>query len=189
MHRLDAAVVVELEHDGRGHYAVTQGRLVPTPTILAEMQTRSHTCVLVFAGVLMFAACTSAADSLAERCRQADSVVATYQLRIEEPIRLENPWMVESRDQSLEAWYFVSAMVSGGDFDGRIATWQLPGFGPTAGVDPINTPNLSMAANSVAENLDIGSTLTLDPTEYGVDMWAELEGFHESQRCLDLARS
>lgn len=153
------------------------------------MRHRFRGFVLLLLGVLVFAACTSEADELADRCRPADSVVATYQLRIEQPIKLENPWMVESREGLLEAWYFISAMVRGGEFDGQIATWQLPGFGPTAGIDPVNTLNVSVPANSVAELLDIGSTLGLDPTDYGVSAWAELEGFDLSQRCLDLEKS
>jgi hypothetical protein len=153
------------------------------------MHLRFRAIVLLHVGVPVFTACTSEADELADRCRRADSVVATYQLRVEEPIELENPWMVESREASLEAWYFISAMVRGGEFDGQIATWQLPGFGPTAGIDPVNTLNVSVPANSVAELLDIGSTLGLDPTDYGVSAWAELEGFDLSQRCLDLEKS
>lgn len=94
--------------------------------------------------------------------------------------------MVESEDPLLEGWYFVSAVVRGGDLNGRIATWQLPAFGPTATIDPVNTPNLSMPVNPVAVGLETGSILTLDPADYGVRDWADLDGFDMSQLCVKL---
>lgn len=140
------------------------------------------------AAALALVACTPQGDELADRCQRADSVVTTYESRIDPPVELENAWMVESQDPTLEAWYFISAVVHGGDFDGSVATWQFPGFGPTAGIDLVNTPNLSVPANSVATSLDIGSVLSLEPTEYGVTNWAELEGFQVSQRCVERDR-
>jgi hypothetical protein len=126
---------------------------------------------------------------LSERCQEAGHVVVTYQARLGGEVLFENAWMVESTDSSLEAWYFISATVSGGPLDGEIATWQFPGFGGT--VDPVNTPRLSIPANEVAASLDIGTDAALlsnmHPETYGFTSWSEIEGFELSQRCIRLS--
>jgi hypothetical protein len=131
-----------------------------------------------------FAACSS---EVSDRCQAADEVVATYELWTEPAVDLENAWMVESTDQTLESWYFVSAIVRGGEFDGQVATWQIPGF--NGEIDPVNTPSLSIAAEVVSSSIYRGTQPLLeelDPEDYGVSDWSELEGFDASRECLGI---
>ncbi|HAX82298.1 MAG TPA: hypothetical protein DCY40_07020 [Actinobacteria bacterium] len=145
--------------------------------------------VIVHEGFLEQWASLLAEAELSERCQAADHVVATYQPRLGDDVRLENAWMVESTDPSLEAWYFISATVVGGPLDGQIATWEFPAFGGT--VDPVNTPHLSIPANEVAAAFDIGTDPVLldnvHPEAYGFTSWSEVEGFELSQRCVGLS--
>ena len=122
-------------------------------------------------------------------CQPADHVVATYQERIEGTgVIFSDAWMAPSLDNTLESWYFVSALVTGGPTDGQIATWALPGFGPGAGVDSENTPNLSFPANEVSQGFNFGDR-RFTPGQYGVDDWLDLDGAIASQRCVSLSRT
>lgn len=135
--------------------------------------------------VLCLVSCSS---ELADRCVPAAEVVATYEPKTEPLVHLTNAWMVESRDSNLESWFFISAMVEGGGFDGQIATWQFPGF--DGEVDPVNTPSLSIAAEEVSAAIYGGTQPLLDdlePETYGVKEWSDIEGFDISRQCLDLA--
>jgi hypothetical protein len=122
-------------------------------------------------------------------CQPADHVVATYQARLEETgVTLSGGWMAPSLGNNLESWFFVSALVTGGPTDGEIATWALPGFGPSAGVDSENTPNLSFPANEVSQGFNFGDR-RFTPEQYGVDDWLDLDGAVASQRCVSLSRT
>lgn len=117
----------------------------------------------------------------------AAAVVATYEPKTEPPVHLTNAWMVESRDPNLESWFFISATVEGGGYDGEVATWQFPGF--SGQVDSVNTPSLSIAAEDISAAIYKGTQRLLedlDPKDYGVNEWSDLEGFDISRQCLDL---
>jgi hypothetical protein len=138
--------------------------------------------LLAFAVMIGAVACT---NEVAERCIPAGEVVATYESRIDPEVELTNAWMVRSLDPNLESWFFISATVQGGEFDGEIATWQLPGF--NSEVDPVNTPSLSIAAEEIASSIFHGTQAQLqglEPADYGVQDWSEIEGFEASRLCL-----
>ncbi len=117
-------------------------------------------------------------------CQQASHVVATYQLRLDGTgVTLSNGWMAPSQTTNLDSWWFVSALVSGGPSDGRVATWALPSFG---GVDPVNTPGLSFPANEVSQGFDFGDR-RFTPDDYGVADWVELDGALASQLCVEVS--
>jgi hypothetical protein len=137
--------------------------------------------MVVLAMLLSVVACTSAD---AERCISAGEVVATYESKTDPPVEFANAWMVKSRDPNLESWFFITATVQGGEFDGEIATWHLPGF--NGEVDPVNTPSLSIASEEIAASIYRGTQphlQDLDPNNYGVQEWSEIEGFEASRRC------
>ena len=120
-------------------------------------------------------------------CQPADHVIATYQERLARTgVALTAAWMAPALNPSLESWYFVSALVSGGPTDGQTATWVLPSY--VAPADPINTPNLSIPANEVSQGFDFGFQRAT-PEDYGVDDWFDLDGAAASQRCVSLSRS
>jgi hypothetical protein len=91
--------------------------------------------------------------------------------------------MVLSRDANLESWYFISARVIGGPFDGDLATWAHPGFDGRS-VDATNTPSLAVPINQAATSFEFGKT-TLEPETYGVGDWLQLDGALASQLCVE----
>jgi hypothetical protein len=114
-------------------------------------------------------------------CQTADHVTATFVDRLPTDVTLEAARMVLSRVANLESWYFISARIEGGPFDGQLASWALPGFDGIH-VDTTNTPNLAVPINEAATYLGFGMT-TLDPINYGVNDWLQLDGALASQRC------
>lgn len=116
------------------------------------------------------------------RCLSAAQVVAAFANRLPDDVALGASQMVRSRDANLESWYFISALVDGGQFDSAVASWAVPGFEERS-VDSVNTPNLSIPINETAAFLGFGMTREL-PTDYGVDDWFQLDGARASQACL-----
>jgi hypothetical protein len=119
-------------------------------------------------------------------CEDAQHVAAAFSERLPDGVTLTTPQMILSRDANLNSWYFMTARIEGGSFDGELATWAYPGFDGRT-VDPTNTPNLVLPANDGATSLGLGMT-TLDPTNYGVGNWLQLDGATASQHCLQPAR-
>lgn len=117
-------------------------------------------------------------------CESATHVIATFADRLPTDVSLETAHMVRSRDAELESWYFVSARVVGGPFDGEIATWAHPGFDGRS-VDTTNTPRLAAPINEAARYLGFGTT-SLEPAGYD---WLQLDGALASQRCVQTADS
>lgn len=115
-------------------------------------------------------------------CQTAAHVAATFVDRLPTDVTLGTAWMVLSRVANLESWYFISARVVGGPFNGQLASWALPGFDGIS-VDTTNTPNLAVPINEAATYLGFGMT-TLNPVNYGVDDWLQLDGALASQRCV-----
>lgn len=117
-------------------------------------------------------------------CLPGDRVIATYNERlIETPTTLTNAWLVASNSPHLDSWYFISTLVLEGPTDGQIATWAIPAFNPAGAVDIVNTPGLSIPANEVSLSLNFG-TRRVQPGDYGVDDWMDLDGAGESQQCV-----
>jgi len=114
-------------------------------------------------------------------CEDATHVVAAFADRLPTGVSLESAQMVLSRDASLESWYFTSARIVGGPIDGELASWALPGFDNRTPISTINTPNLSVPINQAADSLGFG--MALEPTDYGVDDWLQLDGARTSQTC------
>jgi len=124
----------------------------------------------------------------ASQCEDASWVVASFAGRLPEGILLEQSQMVPSQDPGLESWYFISARVVGGTFDGEVATWAFPELNPSAGTSglPTNVADLAVPANDAASALCFGMT-SLIPADYGVDDWIQLDGALASQQCLTTA--
>jgi hypothetical protein len=120
-------------------------------------------------------------------CEDASWVVATFTSRLPEGTHLEQPQMLLSRDPLLESWYFISARIVGGPEDGQVATWAFPKLDPTERTQlPANMAQLAVPANQAAASLGFGMT-TLNPTDYGVADWMQLDGALASQQCLKAA--
>ena len=118
-------------------------------------------------------------------CKDASHIVAAFADRLPLGVSLEVPQMVPSRDASLESWYFTSARIAGGPLDGDVVSWGLPGFDGTS-VDNTNTPNLAVPIGEAASSLGFGMT-SLDPNNYGVADWLQLDGALASQACVRAA--
>lgn len=116
------------------------------------------------------------------RCEDASHVVATFTARLPQGVSLGVSSMVLSRDPGLESWYFSSARVIGGPFDGSTATWAQPAFDGVH-VDAYNTPNLAVPINEAAGSMGFG-TNSLRPANYGVDDWFQLDGAIASRDCV-----
>jgi hypothetical protein len=87
--------------------------------------------------------------------------------------------MVLSRNAELESWYFISARLQGGDYDGEIATWALPGY-PGEGEYVLSPIPVNTAAG--------GSGPTApEAVAYGVTDWMDLDGAVISQWCVESA--
>jgi hypothetical protein len=87
--------------------------------------------------------------------------------------------MVLSRNAELESWYFLSARLQGGDYDGEIATWALPGY-PGEGEYVLSPIPVNTAAG--------GSGPTApEAVAYGVTDWMDLDGAVISQWCVESA--
>lgn len=124
-------------------------------------------------------------------CQPADHVVATYQGRLDSDlprteVTLSNGWMAPSLNPSLESWYFVSALVSGGPADGQIATWVLPPW--VAPDDPANTPSISFPVNDASRSLNFGDS-RFNAENYGADDPLDLDGAIATQRCVALSQA
>ena len=93
---------------------------------------------------------------------------------------LSRPWAVLSLDPGLESWLFLSAKVSDGPHHGEIATWAVPGF--SFAPEPLQIGWL-LPANDVAAAIEPGISNPLQPENYGISDWLELDGAKESQSC------
>lgn len=161
------------------------GRYLLIPGVLDEQQ---HFLQIydAFAGTLVDVKLDgwiqNASLVVAASCRDAAHVEGTFTDRLPDGVSLTTPRMVRSRDAHLQPWYFVSARVVGGPFDGEIASWALPGFDGTS-VDNTNTPSLSVPINQAASSLGFGMT-HLDPASYGMEDWLQIDGALASQACL-----
>jgi hypothetical protein len=94
--------------------------------------------------------------------------------------------MAPSLNPSLESWYFVSALVSGGPADGQIATWVLPPW--VAPDDPANTPSISFPVNDASRSLNFGDS-RFNAENYGADDPLDLDGAIATQRCVALSQA
>jgi hypothetical protein len=167
--------------DSTGRYLLFPGVLDETDHVLQVYDTFSEALVdLHFDNWIQDANLVTEAG-----CEDAAHVVAAFSERLPAGVSFETPKMVLSRDASLESWYFSSARIVGGGFDGELASWAHPGFDGTS-VDTTNTPNLSVPINEAASSLGFGMT-SLDPTDYGVTDWLQLDGALDSQQCVQAA--
>lgn len=167
--------------DSTGRYLLVPGVLDESDHVLQVYDTFSQALVY-----LHFDNWIQDATLLTEAgCEDAAHVVAAFSGRLPAGVGLEKPQMVLSRDASLESWYFTSARIVGGPFDGELASWAHPGFDGTT-VDTTNTPGLSVPINEAASSLGFGMT-SLDPTDYGVADWLQLDGALASQQCVQTA--
>ena len=114
-------------------------------------------------------------------CETASHVAAAFSSSLPTGVELGTAQMVKSRDANLESWYFMSATINTGRDAGAIATWAMPGF--AGGIDSVNTPNLAVPINDAATQLEFG-LISLDPTNYLVSDWIQLDGAHASQDCV-----
>ncbi|MFZ0013667.1 MAG: hypothetical protein WAL25_06065 [Acidimicrobiia bacterium] len=100
--------------------------------------------------------------------------------RLPEGVGATNYQMVLSRNAELESWYFLSARLQGGDHDGEIATWALPGYNGEGeyvlSPVPVNTAAVGRSGPS-----------SLEPVVYGVTDWMDLDGAAISQWCVESA--
>ena len=115
-------------------------------------------------------------------CEDAAHVTAAFVDHLPPDVTLGTAQMVLSRDADLESWYFTSARVVGGPFDGELASWAHPGF-DGSNVDTTNTPGLAVPINEAASYMGFGRT-SLEPAGYGVDYWLQLDGALASQQCV-----
>ena len=115
-------------------------------------------------------------------CENAAHVTAAFVDHLPPDVTLGTARMVLSRDADLESWYFMSARVVGGPFDGELASWAHPGF-DGRNVDTTNTPGLAVPINEAAKYMGFGMT-SLEPAGYGVNYWLQLDGALASQQCV-----
>ncbi len=161
----------EVEWDASGRFVVTVGW-----TLVHVYDTFADTLAALSLGFLV----TDAHLVQPVRCERADDVAAAFTRRLPAGVTLQDAWMVASRDAYLESWAFISATVQGGTGDGQVATWALPGFGGT--VDEVNTPNLAIPANAVAEIFQFGDR-RFESQDYDATHWLQLDGALHAQGC------
>lgn len=107
-------------------------------------------------------------------CQPADEVVATYQERLDDiGVTLSAAWMAPVQTPDFNSWWFISALVAGGDFDNGVATWGLPVFAGAL-----------FPANAVAEGVSFGDG-RITPEDFGLENWLDLGGAVASQRCVE----
>ena len=173
--------VWDVKWDSTGRYLLAPGVLDQSAHVLQVYDTFSQTLVIFpFDNWIQDAHLVTPAV-----CEDATHVIVVFADRLPPDVRLETGRMVLSRDAHLESWYFMSARIVGGAFDGELATWAHPGF-DGANVDTSNTANLSVPINQAATSLGLGMT-SLNPVDYGVDDWLQLDGALASQRCVQAA--
>lgn len=165
--------------DSTGRYLLVPGVLAEHDSVLQVYDTFSQEVVsLHFDNSIQDAHLVTPAV-----CENAAHVAAAFADRLPTDVSLGTARMVLSRDATLDSWYFMSARVVGGPFDGQLASWAHPGF--HGSVDTTNTPNLAVPINESASYLGFGMT-SLDPANYGVDDWLQLDGALASQRCVQM---
>ena len=163
-----------LEWDSTGRYLLIPGTL-DTIHLLYIYDTYEERQVLTnvpFGGWVEEAELVTPTD-----CLDADRIVAAWSRRLPNGVTLWPAQMVVSRDAYLLPFTFVSARITGGNFDGENATWALPVFVPDAETLPTNI----MAVNEAAAALGIDNTALPD---INAD-WMEIHGALDSQYCLD----
>lgn len=170
--------VWDVAWNSTGRYLLIPGVLDESDHVLQVYDTFSRALVsLPFDNWIQHASLVTPAV-----CEDAAHVVAAFADRLPTGVSLESSQMVLSRDAFLESWYFTSARIVGGPYDGELASWALPGFDHRTAISTINTPNQSVPLNQAASSLGFG--MALDPSDYGVDNWLHLDGALASQICV-----
>ena len=170
--------VWDVEWDSTGRYLLVPGKLDESDHVLQVYDTFTQGLVfLPYDNWIQDAQLVTPAV-----CENAAHVTAAFADHLPPDVTLGTARMVLSRDANLESWYFMSARVVGGPFDGELASWAHTGF-DGRNVDTTNTPGLAVPINEAANYLGFGMT-SLEPASYGVDHWLQLDGALASQQCV-----
>ena len=170
--------VWDVEWDSTGRYLLAPGIIDERDHVLQVYDTFTQELVFIpYDNVIQDAQLVTTAV-----CEDATHVTAVFVDHLPPDVTLGTARMVLSRDANLESWYFMSARVVGGPFDGDLASWAHPGF-DGRNVDTTNTPSLAVPINEAANDMGFGMTL-LEPAGYGVGYWLQLDGALASQQCV-----
>ena len=164
--------VTDITWDSTGRYLLMPGAFETEQVLYLYDDSTSSLVTMSFGGWVQKAVLVTPV-----LCEEANHEAVALAGRMPADVTVQSAQLMRSRDANLLGFSFLSARVSGGPYDGAIATWALPGYFPTSDAD---TPDRVVAINEPARSLNVD---TMDDV-FETNDWMRVDGVIGSQLCI-----